>query len=89
MERTSLEESIANHSALAVGSEPQEGAQDRSRDTTNIQEKVLEGGGSHVLNEVSSSNWHFGSRAGNNTFGSGVPDIPDWMIFGDFMMEHL
>lgn len=42
--------------------------------------------------EVASSDptsWPFGNRADNHPFGTGVPDIPDWVIFGDFMSEHL
>lgn len=34
-----------------------------------------------------SSDWPFSQRVGNNVLAS-VPDIPDWMIFGDFT-EHL
>ena len=33
--------------------------------------------------------WSFSDRASNNVFASGVPQIPDWMIFGDIMSEHL
>lgn len=35
------------------------------------------------------TSWPFANRAGHQPFGTGVPDIPDWMIFGDFMTEHL
>lgn len=34
-----------------------------------------------------SSQWPFGNRVGNMPLAV-VPDIPDWMIFGDFT-EHL
>ncbi|KAJ6003370.1 hypothetical protein N7451_005917 [Penicillium sp. IBT 35674x] len=37
--------------------------------------------------EAASPEWPFEQRG--TGFGSGVPDIPDWMIFGDFMSEHL
>lgn len=33
--------------------------------------------------------WPFDNRADQQPFGTGVPDIPDWVIFGDFMSEHL
>ena len=32
--------------------------------------------------------WSLSPRA-NYALPIGVPDIPDWMIFGDFMNEHL
>lgn len=35
------------------------------------------------------SEWSFEPQADDNTFVPGVPDIPDWMIFGDFMTQHL
>lgn len=42
-----------------------------------------------LLNHETSRDWPFVNRADHDTFASGVPDIPDWMIFGDFMAEHL
>jgi hypothetical protein len=38
------------------------------------------------LLQTATPEWPFGRGTG---FGHGVPDIPDWMIFGDFMSEHL
>ncbi|KAJ5184025.1 hypothetical protein N7492_001641 [Penicillium capsulatum] len=34
------------------------------------------------------TSWPFANRE-DAPFGTGVPDIPDWVIFGDFMSEHL
>lgn len=42
-----------------------------------------------MVNDGSISDWQFSDRGGSNVPGSLVPDIPDWMIFGDFMSEHL
>lgn len=42
-----------------------------------------------MTNETPGPDWPFSSRTGSNTVGPGVPDIPDWMIFGDLMTEHL
>ncbi|KAJ5683559.1 hypothetical protein N7462_006724 [Penicillium macrosclerotiorum] len=42
-----------------------------------------------LLNDESITEWDFSGRDVNNVPGSVVPDIPDWMIFGDFMSEHL
>jgi hypothetical protein len=42
-----------------------------------------------MVNDESISDWQFPDRGGSNVPGSLVPDIPDWMIFGDFMSEHL
>lgn len=42
-----------------------------------------------LTDDMPAPDWPFSSRAGNNTVGSGIPDIPDWMIFGDLMTEHL
>jgi hypothetical protein len=53
------------------------------------EDRAIEGLGVHMLNDESISDWQFPDRAGSNAPGSLVPDIPDWMIFGDFMSEHL
>lgn len=50
---------------------------------------VIDGLGGPMLNDESISDWQFPDRTGSNAPGSLVPDIPDWMIFGDFMSEHL
>lgn len=42
-----------------------------------------------MVNDESISDWQFPDQGGSNVPGSLVPDIPDWMIFGDFMSEHL
>jgi hypothetical protein len=52
-------------------------------------DRVIEGLGGPMLNDESITDWQFPDRAGSNAPGSLVPDIPDWMIFGDFMSEHL
>ncbi|KAJ5090964.1 hypothetical protein N7532_009648 [Penicillium argentinense] len=56
---------------------------------TSQRGSTLGDGVSHLGGETPGSAWPFNSRTGGNTFGSGVPDIPDWMIFGDLMTEHL
>ncbi|KAJ5897037.1 uncharacterized protein N7473_006436 [Penicillium subrubescens] len=53
------------------------------------EDRAIEGLGVPMLNDESISDWQFPDRAGSNAPGSLVPDIPDWMIFGDFMSEHL
>lgn len=61
---------------------------DQGPETPNFlaQDTVLTGGTSQQADEPS-SDWPFSQRVGNNTLAA-VPDIPDWMIFGDFT-EHL
>lgn len=58
-------------------------------DVPSHENGVIEGLGGPMLNDESISDWQFPDRAGSNAPGSLVPDIPDWMIFGDFMSEHL
>ncbi|KAJ5151320.1 uncharacterized protein N7482_010572 [Penicillium canariense] len=45
--------------------------------------------GSQLGNDEPISEWDFPDRAGSHAPGLGVPDIPDWMVFGDFLSEHL
>lgn len=52
-------------------------------------ESILGEEASSLIEHGSAGEWPFANRASNHAFGSGVPDIPDWMIFGDFMTEHL
>jgi hypothetical protein len=33
--------------------------------------------------------WPFNTRSGGDLDGQTIPDIPDWMILGDYMAEHL
>ena len=33
--------------------------------------------------------WPFQTRSGGDVIGPTIPDIPDWMILGDYMAEHL
>jgi hypothetical protein len=40
------------------------------------------------INESPFPEWHF-SGSGNDVVGAGIPDIPEWMILGDYMAEHL
>ncbi|CAI7570508.1 unnamed protein product [Penicillium pancosmium] len=44
---------------------------------------------SEPTDEMPGPEWPFSNQTGNNSIGPGVPDIPDWMIFGDLMTEHL
>lgn len=48
---------------------------------------LLNGGVSQPVDGNPPSQWPFGNRVSNNPLAV-VPDIPDWMIFGDFT-EHL
>ncbi|KAJ5187917.1 hypothetical protein N7449_010911 [Penicillium cf. viridicatum] len=48
------------------------------------------------LNEISEPihegplpEWPFQTRGGGDMIGAAMPDIPDWMILGDYMAEHL
>jgi hypothetical protein len=60
---------------------------DQGPETPNLaQDPISAGGTSHQAVEPL-SDWLFSQRVGNNTLAA-VPDIPDWMIFGDFT-EHL
>ncbi|KAJ5129051.1 uncharacterized protein N7443_006168 [Penicillium atrosanguineum] len=63
--------------------------QGQGSDTPNFlvqSHHTLIGEASHPVEEPS-SDWPFSQRVSNNTLAA-VPDIPDWMIFGDFT-EHL
>jgi hypothetical protein len=33
--------------------------------------------------------WPFNTRSGGDVTSPTIPDIPDWMILGDYMAEHL
>ena len=33
--------------------------------------------------------WPFQTRGDGDMMGAAMPDIPDWMILGDYMAEHL
>ncbi|KAJ5295474.1 hypothetical protein N7508_010295 [Penicillium antarcticum] len=40
------------------------------------------------INEGPLPDWPF-PGSGNDFMGAGIPDIPEWMILGDYMAEHL
>lgn len=61
-------------------------AESHTLEAVNLGETVPVGIRSDLI-EVATPKWPFEERG--TGFGSGVPDIPDWMIFGDFMSEHL
>ncbi|KAJ5170041.1 uncharacterized protein N7500_002824 [Penicillium coprophilum] len=44
---------------------------------------------SESINEGPLPEWPFQSRGGGDVIGAAMPDIPDWMILGDYMAEHL
>lgn len=48
---------------------------------------IFAGGAAQQVDADTPSQWPFSSRVGQTPL-VGVPDIPDWMIFGDFT-EHL
>ncbi|KAJ6104990.1 hypothetical protein N7486_003679 [Penicillium sp. IBT 16267x] len=52
----------------------------------SLGESVLVGVGPGSI-QAATPEWPFEQRG--TGFGSGVPDIPDSMIFGDFISEHL
>ena len=35
------------------------------------------------------SEWPFSERPGNDGFDAAIPDLPDWMMFGDYVAEQL
>lgn len=35
------------------------------------------------------SEWPFSDRPGNGGFDAALPDLPDWMMFGDYVAEQL
>ena len=35
------------------------------------------------------SEWPFAERPGNSGFDAAIPDLPDWMMFGDYVAEQL
>ncbi|OQE05207.1 hypothetical protein PENVUL_c026G04482 [Penicillium vulpinum] len=41
------------------------------------------------INEGPFPEWPFQTRNGGDLIGAAMPDIPDWMILGDYMAEHL
>jgi hypothetical protein len=43
---------------------------------------------SESINEGPLPEWPFQTRGGD-VIGAAMPDIPDWMILGDYMAEHL
>lgn len=43
---------------------------------------------SDSINEGPLPEWPFQTRGGGDVIGA-MPDIPDWMILGDYMAEHL
>lgn len=43
---------------------------------------------SGTINEAPLPEWPL-SGTGNDVMGAGIPDIPEWMILGDYMAEHL
>ncbi|OQE39204.1 hypothetical protein PENCOP_c007G04675 [Penicillium coprophilum] len=59
---------------------------EREQMTTNIPslEQLSES-----INEGPLPEWPFQSRGGGDVIGAAMPDIPDWMILGDYMAEHL
>lgn len=61
-------------------------AEIKNLESTNIEAPLPVGIGSRPAG-TATPEWPFEHRGAG--FGSGVPDIPDWMIFGDFMSEHL
>ncbi|CAI7658961.1 unnamed protein product [Penicillium glandicola] len=44
---------------------------------------------SESINEGRLPEWPFQTRGGDDVIGAAMPDIPDWMILGDYMAEHL
>ncbi|KGO66312.1 Transcription factor, fungi [Penicillium expansum] len=44
---------------------------------------------SESINEGPLPEWPFQARDGGDMIGAAMPDIPDWMILGDYMAEHL
>lgn len=63
--------------------------EDTLPDPRSHADPVIDGLAGSMVNDESISDWQFPERAGSNPSGSMVPDIPDWMIFEDFMSEHL
>lgn len=61
-------------------------AESHTLEAANLGETVPVGIRSDLI-EAATPEWPFAQRG--TGFGSGVPDIPDWMIFGDLMSEHL
>ncbi|KAJ5823803.1 hypothetical protein N7447_006143 [Penicillium robsamsonii] len=41
------------------------------------------------MNEGPLPEWPFQTRGSDDVLGVAMPDIPDWMILGDYMAEHL
>lgn len=44
---------------------------------------------SEPIHEGPLPEWPFQTRGGGDMIGAAMPDIPDWMILGDYMAEHL
>ncbi|KAJ5374395.1 hypothetical protein N7517_006401 [Penicillium concentricum] len=44
---------------------------------------------SESINENPLPEWPFQARGNDDVIGAAMPDIPDWMILGDYMAEHL
>lgn len=69
-----------------------EDLEDQEVESLNVPTHKTSGIGEEVsepTDEMPGPEWPFSNQTGNNSIGSGVPDIPDWMIFGDLMTDHL
>lgn len=68
----------------------QEGVHDRGSGTPTLPQggSIIGGGAPQSVDGEPTTAWPFSSRMATNPLAAVVPDIPDWMIFGDFT-EHL
>lgn len=78
-----------NEESISSSEKDLEDHEPEALNAPNHKPSVLDGEVPDPTDEMPGPEWPFSNQTGNTTIGSGVPDIPDWMIFGDLMTEHL
>jgi hypothetical protein len=84
----------ANEGPLAqsrMSSRPQRVSQQNKNDQKGRMTSTLPNldGISESMHKGPLPEWPFQTRGGGDMIGAAMPDIPDWMILGDYMAEHL
>lgn len=74
-------ETIRDRSAIRRPSMPQ--------DLHSQEMAMLYDRGPDPVGEEPIPEWPFPNRTGSVGFGPAIPDVPDWMILGGYMGEHL
>ncbi|KAJ5895005.1 hypothetical protein N7495_006696 [Penicillium taxi] len=75
-----------NIPAPPIQAEPKQIVRDPKSNKPSIAETII-GGLPQLVEETSTPQWPF-ARSGNMGPSAGMPDIPDWVLFGDFITDH-